>query len=57
MRNISDKFVEKTKTQLLSSVTFPENHSIYEKMWNNLVDPGWPQTTIYSAHALFMLDN
>jgi hypothetical protein len=47
MRNISEKFVEKTKTQLLSSITFPKNHSVYENMWNNLVDADWSQMTIY----------
>jgi hypothetical protein len=57
MKKVSGKFVEKTKTHLLSSITFPENHSTYEKMWKNLVGPDWPQVTIYSKHAHFMLDN
>jgi len=52
MRNVSDKYVEKNKAHLLSSITFPANHSSYKKMWKNLVDPGWPQMTIYRAHAL-----
>jgi len=57
MRNVSGKYVQKNKTHLLSSITFPDNHSIYKKVWKNLVDPGWPQMTVYSAHTLFMLDN
>jgi len=43
------KFVEKIKTQISSSITllfFFENHSVYEKMWKNVVQPGRPQMTI-----------
>jgi hypothetical protein len=56
------KVVEKIKTRILCSVTFPlENRAVYEIMWKNMVQPERPQMTIqYGAekmqaykHALF----
>ena len=40
------KLVEKLKTHILCSVTFPENPAVYEIMWKNVVEPDRPQTTI-----------
>jgi len=39
MRNVSDKFIEKIKTHILHSITFPENRAIYEIMWKNVAGP------------------
>ena len=47
-------FVENIKTHILCSITFfPENHSVYEIMWKNMVQPDRPNT----AHAQIMLSN
>jgi len=47
MRNFSEKVVQKIKTHILFSILFPENHSVYEIMWENMVEPGRPQMTIW----------
>ena len=50
MRNISDKFVEKTKTHILWSITFFfifENLAVYEIMWKDILKPDRPQMTIW----------
>jgi hypothetical protein len=37
MRNFSEKFVERIKTHILCSVTFPpENRAVYEIMWKKI---------------------
>jgi len=43
------KFGEEIKTQMLSWVTFfpPENRAVYEIMWENVVERGRPQMTIW----------
>jgi hypothetical protein len=42
------KFVEKTKTHFLCLIIFfPENRAIYEIVWRNTVESGWPQITIW----------
>ena len=41
------KVVEKTKTQTLCSITFFLNHAVYEITWQNTVQPGRPQMTIW----------
>jgi len=46
MRNVSDKILRKIKTHILYSTTFFENRAIYEIMWKNIVELGWPQTKI-----------
>jgi hypothetical protein len=47
------KVVEKIKTHILFSVTFPENRAVYEIMWKNMVQGNRPQMTIeYGACAL-----
>jgi len=48
MRNVSDKLVEKIKTQILCSVKFPFlKRAFYEITWENAVEPGRPQMTIW----------
>ena len=49
------KVVEKIKTHILCSVTFPENHAVYEIMWKNNVERGRQRISV--AHAHYMLDN
>jgi len=46
MRNVSD-IVKSIKTLILWSVTFYENHAVYEKTWKNIVERGRPQMTIW----------
>ena len=41
------KFVEKIKTHIVCSVTFFENHSVYEIIWKNIVDRDRPQMTLW----------
>jgi len=45
MRDVSDKIVEKIKTQTLSSVIFFENNALKEVTWKNAVESVRPQTT------------
>jgi hypothetical protein len=47
MRNLSDEFVEKNETRILSSVTLLRKSSLYEIMWKNTVQPERPQMTIW----------
>jgi hypothetical protein len=44
--NISDRLVEKLKTQILRSIFFFENNAVYETMWKNIVKPDKPEITI-----------
>jgi hypothetical protein len=47
MRNVSDKVVEKIRTQILCSITFSfENIAVCKTMWKNMEDPDRPQMTI-----------
>jgi len=41
IRNVSDKFVTKIKTHILSSIKFffPEILAFYEIMWKNVANP------------------
>jgi len=41
------KFIEKIKTHFIFSKLFPQNHAVYEIMWKNIVQRGWPQMTIW----------
>jgi hypothetical protein len=41
------RVVEKIKTHILFSLLFSENHSVYEIMWENMVERGRPQLTIW----------
>ena len=41
------KVVEKIKTHIFCSETFPENRAVYEIMWKNFVEPRRPQMTVW----------
>jgi hypothetical protein len=43
--------VGKTKTHILCSVTFSENHAIYEIMWKGMVEPDRPRMTYNVAQS------
>ena len=47
MRNIPDKFVEKSKDAFYVQYFFFENRTVYEIMWKNIVQPDRPQMTIW----------
>jgi hypothetical protein len=48
---IQTKFVEEIKSHILCSVTFlSKNHSVYDKMWKNIVDRS------NTAHAHYTQD-
>jgi len=48
MSNVSDEsYTEHRKTHFFfSKVFFSENLAMCEKMWKNIVGPGWPQMTL-----------
>jgi len=46
IRNVSDKSYRENRNTRLCSVTFPENRTVYEILWKNMVEPDRPQTTI-----------
>jgi len=42
------KVVQKIQTHILCSITFfSENRAVYEMKWENIVEPDWPQMTIW----------
>jgi len=41
------KFVEKIETHFLYSIFFSENRAVYEIVWENIVQPDRPQTTMW----------
>jgi len=48
MRNVSDKSCrENQNTHFVFSNFFFENRAVYEIMWENIVQPDGPQTTIW----------
>jgi len=54
MRTISGRNFEKIKAQILGSVTFffSLNHTVYEIMWDNTIQPDWSHMKVYGACAL-----
>ena len=47
MRNVSDKCLDKIKTQIFYSVFFFfEKRAVFETVWNYTVEPDRPQITI-----------
>ena len=51
IRNGSDKSCrenQKKNTHFTFSIFFVENHAFCEIMWKNIVEPGRPQTTVWS---------
>jgi hypothetical protein len=55
MRNVSNTVVEKIKTHILCSVTFPENRAVFEKTWKKYCRAG-QAIDDNMAHAHCMLD-
>ena len=52
VRHFRTKVVEKTKRQILCSITFfSENSAVSEIMWKNMVQPDSPRITIQGASA------
>jgi hypothetical protein len=49
MGNVSDKIVEKITTHVLCSITFFNNRTFYEIMWENIVKPNRRQKTVSAA--------
>jgi hypothetical protein len=49
MRNISEKFVEKIKTNSLCSITFFsfESRAVYDVIQKNIAEPDRPQVTLW----------
>ena len=47
MRNVSDNSCRENQNTHLCSITFFENRTVYEKMWNNIEQRGRPQMTIW----------
>jgi hypothetical protein len=40
-------FIENQNTHTVCLINFSENPAIYEVMWENIVEPGRPQMTIW----------
>jgi hypothetical protein len=49
MRNVPDKVVEKLETHILCSVTFLEDHAVYEITWKDIVMLDGALMIIYGA--------
>ena len=47
MRNVSDNFVQKTKTQFSCLTTSFQSRAVYEIMWKNMVEPDRTQMKIW----------
>jgi len=48
MRNVSDIFVERKAKHFMCNIFFfSENRAVDGMMWNNIVEPDWPQMTIW----------
>ena len=46
MRNISEKILETIKTNILSSIFFSDNSTVYGILWKNVLQPDIPQKTL-----------
>ena len=55
IKTFQTKVVEKMKIQSSCSKSFPENRTVYEIMWKNMVEPD--NTDKNMAHAHSMLDS
>jgi len=42
-----EKIADKIKTHILVQYFFFENSAVYETMWKNIVQRGWPQMRIW----------
>ena len=47
------KVVEKIKTHILCAITFLESCTVYDIMWENNVEPGRPQVTVWRMRIAF----
>jgi hypothetical protein len=58
MRNFSDRYIEKMKTQTLCSLMFfSENHAVYEIIQKIMVEPDIPQMTERSRNDICRPDD
>jgi len=46
------KFIEKMKVQTSCSMPFPENRTVYEIMWKNVVEPDVTDKNMAHAHCM-----
>jgi len=49
---LQTKAVEKIKTHFIFNNIFPKNRTVYEIMWENMIEPGRTQVTLLGACAL-----
>jgi hypothetical protein len=47
--------VQRIKTHILYSKLILENHTVYDVMWKDTVEPDRPQMTIYRMHTAFRM--
>jgi len=52
MRNVSDRIIEKIKTQ---RTFLSKNRAVYEILWKNFVGPGRPHMTIWRMLFAFWI--
>jgi len=53
MINVTDKFVDKTKTCVLFSITSSKNRAVYQIIWKNMLERGNPQMAQYNTALTF----
>ena len=51
MRNVSDKSCRENQNTFCVQKTFPENRSVYEKMWENMAKQDRPADNTDMRHA------
>jgi len=49
------KVVEKIKTNILHSITFSKNHTVYKTMWKLMVQPDRPQMIIWHMYIAYWI--
>ena len=49
---MSQRFIESQNTQFMIKELLPENHSVCEVMWENIVETGRPHITIWPLCVL-----
>ena len=55
MKIYQTKVVEKTKMHFMINTSFPENRAVDGIMWNNIVEPNRPQTTVWRMRIAFWI--
>jgi hypothetical protein len=53
MRSISDKSCRENQNTYYILKKFSKNHTIYEIIWKNMMDPDRPQIKIYNGSSTF----